>query len=57
MVLDSRHETAVVLLEHQAGVVEQGQGRVDEPALVRDGEAEALAHQAVASRTRSSIRR
>ena len=37
-VLDARDEAAVVLLEDEAGVVEQAQGRLDQPALVRDGQ-------------------
>ena len=41
VVLDARDEAAVVLLEDEAGIVEQPQGRLDQPALVRDGEAEA----------------
>ena len=59
VVLDARHEAAVVLLEHEAGVVEERQRRVDEAALVRHREPEALPHRdgASASRTRSSISR
>ena len=59
VVLDARHEAAVVLLEHEAGVVEQRQRRVDQAALVGDRQPEALPHRdgASASRTRSSIRR
>ena len=48
VVLDARDEAPVVLLEHEAGVVEQAQGRLDQPALVRDGEPEALGHRSVA---------
>ena len=44
MVLDAGHEAAVVLVEHEPGVVEEPQGRFDHPSLVRDGEAEALPH-------------
>ena len=44
MVLDTGHEAAVVLVEHEPGVVEEPQGRFDHPSLVRDGEAEALPH-------------
>ena len=40
-VLDARDQAAVVLLEDEAGVVEQPQRRLDEPALVRDREAQA----------------
>ena len=39
-VLDARDEAAVVLLEDEAGVVEQRERRLDEPALVRDRQAE-----------------
>ena len=41
-VLDAGDEAPVVLLEDEAGVVEQRERRLDEPALVRDREAEAL---------------
>ena len=34
-----------MLLEDEAGVVEQAQRRFDEAALVRDGQAEAVAHR------------
>ena len=40
-VLDARDEAAVVLLEDEAGIVQQGERRLDQPALVRDGETEA----------------
>ena len=48
-VLDARHEAAVVLVEDQPGIVEQPQRRLDQPALVGDGEAEALAHRVAAA--------
>ena len=44
-VLDARDEAAVVLLEDEAGVVEQLERRLDHPPLVGDGEAEALPHR------------
>ena len=44
MVLDARHEAAVVLVEYEPGIVEEPKGRFDHPSLVRDGEAEALPH-------------
>ena len=43
VVLDARDEAPVVLLEDEAGVVQEPQGRFDEPALVRDGQPQALA--------------
>ena len=49
VVLDERDEAAVVLLEDEAGVVEQAQGRLDHPALVRDGEPQASAHRSPAT--------
>ena len=49
VVLDARDEAPVVLLEDQAGVVEQAEGGLEEAALVRDGEAEALPHRSVPS--------
>ena len=61
-------EAAVVLLEHEAGVVEQRQRRLDQAPLVGHGQPEALPHRpapgavepvasavAPASRVRSSI--
>ena len=42
--LDTRDEAPVVLVEDQARVVQQRQGRLDETALVRDRKAEAVAH-------------
>ena len=45
MVLDARDEAAVVLLEDEPGVVEQAERGLDEAALVRDGQAEALPHR------------
>ena len=45
MVLDARDQAPVVLLEDQAGVVEQAERGLEEAALVRDGEAEALSHR------------
>ena len=44
-VLDARDEAPVVLLEDEPGVVQQAQGRFDQPALVRDGQPQALAHR------------
>ena len=44
MVLDPGDEAPVMLLEHEPGGVQQAQRRLDEAALVRDGEAEALPH-------------
>ena len=42
---DAGDEAPVVLVEDEAGVVEEGERRFDEPALVRDREAEALPHR------------
>ncbi len=44
-VLDPRDEAAVVLLEDEAGIVQQPQRGVDHPPLVRDGQPEALGHE------------
>ena len=44
-VLDARDEAPVVLFEDEAGVVEEAQGRFDQPALVRDGQPQALGHR------------
>ena len=49
VVLDERDEAPVVLLEDEAGVVEQPEGRLDHPALVRDREAKAAAHRSPAT--------
>ena len=46
-VLDARDQAPVVLLEHEARVVQEPQGRFDEPALVRDGQPEAFPHRSV----------
>ncbi len=54
-VLNPRHEAAVVFLEHEPGIVEQGERRLDEPALVRDCQAQTFAHQSPV--VRSSISR
>ncbi len=43
-VLDARDEAAVVLLEDEAGIVQQAQGRFDQAALVGDRQPEALVH-------------
>ena len=43
-VADARDEAPVVLVEDQACVMQQRQGRLDEPALVRDRKAEAVSH-------------
>ena len=43
VVLDACDQASVVLLEDQAGVVEQGECRLDEATLVRDGQPEAVA--------------
>jgi hypothetical protein len=48
VVLDAGNQAAIVLVEDQAGVVEQPQGGFDHPSLVRDGEAEALPHRSTA---------
>ena len=47
MVLDACDEAPVMLLEDEAGIVEQPQGGLEEAALVRDGEAESLPHRSV----------
>ena len=44
VVLDTRHEAAVVLIEHEPGVVKEPKGGFDHPTLVRDREAQALPH-------------
>ena len=44
VVLDARDEAAVVLVEHEARVVEEPKGRFDQPSLVRDGQPEAVSH-------------
>jgi hypothetical protein len=44
-VLHAGDERAVVLLEHEPGVVEQLDRRLDQPPLVGDGQAQALAHR------------
>ncbi len=49
VVLDACDEAAVVLLEDEAGIVEQAQGGLEEAALVRDGETETLPHRSVPS--------
>ena len=49
VVLDERDEAPVVLLEDEAGVMEQPQGRLDEPALVGDREAQAAGHRSPAT--------
>ena len=41
-VLDARNEAAVMLLEHEAGVMEECERRIDESTLVGDGQAEAV---------------
>ena len=48
VVLDEGDKAPVVLLEHEARVMEQAQGRFDHPALVRDGESQATAHRSPA---------
>ena len=54
-VLDTRDEASIVLVEHETGSMEQGKAGFDEPSLVWNGQADALANQDEA--TRSSIRR
>ena len=49
VVLDQRDQASVVLLEHQAGVMQQPQRRLDEPALVGDREAQAAGHRSPAT--------
>ena len=49
VVLDQRDQASIVLLEHQAGVMQQPQRRFDEPALVGDGEAQAAGHRSPAT--------
>ncbi len=44
-VLDPDHEASIVLLEHEAGIVEEFQRRFDQAPLVGDREAEAFAHR------------
>ena len=48
VVLDARDETAVVLIKHEARIVEEPKGRFDQPSLVRDGQPEALSHRSTA---------
>ena len=48
-VLDTRDEAAVVLLEDQARVVEERQRRLDEAALVGDGEPQPVPHRSMPS--------
>src|SRR3712207_6899408 len=52
--LDARDERPVVLLEHEARVAEQLDGRLDEAALVGDGEAEAFGQDRKSTRLNSS---
>ena len=47
VVLDARDEAAIVLLEHEARIVQQAERRLDQPALVGDGETESLPHRSV----------
>ena len=49
VVLDQGDQASVVLLEHQAGVVQQPQRRFDEPALVGDREAQSAGHRSTAT--------
>jgi hypothetical protein len=46
-VLDACDEAPVMLVEHEAGVVEESEGRFDETALVGNRETEALPHRSV----------
>jgi hypothetical protein len=46
-VLDASHQRAIVLFEDQPGVTQELHRRVDEAALVGDGEAEAVPHLSV----------
>jgi hypothetical protein len=48
VVLDAGDEGSVVLFEHQAGVAEQVDGRLDEATLVGDRQPEALGHRSAA---------
>ncbi len=48
VVLDAGHEAAVVLVEHESGIVKEPKGGFDHPPLVRDGEPEALPHRSAA---------
>ena len=48
-VLDEGHEAPVVLLEDEAGVVQEAQGRLDQAALVRDRQAQAAGHRSPAT--------
>ena len=48
VVLDARDEAAVVLVEHESRIVEEAQGRFDQPALVGDGQPEAVSHRSTA---------
>ena len=47
MVLDAGDEAAVVRLEHEPGVGEQAEGRLEEATLVGDRQAEAVPHRSV----------
>ena len=49
VVLDEGDEAPVVLLEDEAGIVQQAQRRLDEPALVWDREAQATGHRSPAT--------
>ena len=48
VVLDPRDEAAVVLVEHESCVVQEPEGRFDEPSLVRDGQSKAVSHRSTA---------
>ena len=47
VVLDARDEAAVVRLEHEPGVSQQAEGRLEQAALVGDRDPEALPHRSV----------
>ena len=49
VVLDARDEAPVMLLEDQAGIVQQAEGGLEETALVGDRETETLPHRSVPS--------
>ena len=49
VVLDEGDEAPVVLLEDEAGIVQQAQRRIDEAALVGDREAQATGHRSPAT--------
>ncbi len=46
-VLDPGDEAPIVLLEDEPRIVEEGEGRLDQSALVRDREPEAVPHRSV----------